>query len=354
MGASKYKAVVLGAGWRGRGHIQAFLANQDRFDLAAVCDLNTARMGETLAKIGASRPVYASAEEMLAREKPDVFCFATQPGDRLNLVELGIRHGVRAIAYEKPMATSLTEASAICDACDRAGVKQIVCHQHKYGAHWQAVRELVKAGRLGRIRQIHATSKGWYFYYITHLVDYAMWLIDYPAVEWITGHIHGRTKLTDTHPSPDYMLGQVGFANGVRAVFECGPAARTYGVKQFWYDAGLTISGEDGIAQVVVGSGWRAQVKDSPVPLGDPTLCLREIEDTYPHIADLARWLDDDAHGHPCTGRLAYQGFEVSMGILLSALDRRAVRPPVDPSADIVGRMVRELPDSPAVTEGQP
>ena len=64
---TRYKAVVLGAGWRGKGHIKAFLANADRFELTAVCDLNTDRMKKTLAEIGVTVPIYASAEEMLAR-----------------------------------------------------------------------------------------------------------------------------------------------------------------------------------------------------------------------------------------------------------------------------------------------
>jgi predicted dehydrogenase len=79
----RYKAVVLGAGPRGRAHLLAFLANADRFDLTAACDRDTQRMGDTLAAINASLPVYASADEMLVREKPDVFCFVTQPDVRL-------------------------------------------------------------------------------------------------------------------------------------------------------------------------------------------------------------------------------------------------------------------------------
>ncbi len=65
----KYRAVVLGAGWRGRGHIQAFLANADRFDLCAVCDSDTARMESTLRELGVTKPIYDNAETMLATEK---------------------------------------------------------------------------------------------------------------------------------------------------------------------------------------------------------------------------------------------------------------------------------------------
>lgn len=346
-----YRTVVLGAGWRGKGHIKAFLANSDRFDLCAVCDRDTERMKATLKDLGASLPVYADAEAMLAKEKPQVFCFATQPDVRLELVRLGIRHGVRAIAYEKPMATSLVEAKRICDECDRAGVKQIVCHQHKYGEHWRKVKEIVDSGQIGPVRMVHATSKGWFFYYITHLVDYAMWLLGYPEVKWVVGHVHGRGKLADTHPSPDYVMGQVAFANDARAIFECGPMSPTRGVTdRFWYDAGATVFGADGFAEVIVGRGWRAVTKDG-ASLGDPSISLSEIGETVPYIADLARWLDDDAQPHPCNGRLAYQGLQVSMAMLLSSLDRRTITLPVDVSAPITERMLHELPADPFSAE---
>jgi len=345
MGKAKYRTALLGAGWRGKGHMQAFLANADRFELCAVCDRDTARMERTLREIGVTRPLYADAEAMLAKEKPDVFCFATQPDARLDLVRLGIRHGVQAIAYEKPMATSLAEAGAICGECDRAGVKQIVCHQHKYGAHWRKVKAMVQSGQIGAVRLLHATSKGWFFHYITHLVDYVMWLLGYPEVKWVTGHMHGRGKLLDTHPSPDYLMGQVGFPDDVRAVFECGPLAPSRGVAEnFWYDAGVTVYGTEGFAEVIVGKGWRAMTRGSGAVLAEAGISLDEIGDTIPYVADLARWLDDDAAIHPCNGALAYRGFEVAMGMLLSSLDQRLVTPPVDASVPITARMLHELP----------
>lgn len=340
----KYRTVVLGAGPRGRAHIEAFLTNAGRFELTAVCDRDADRMAASLADLGIARPVYTDAAAMLDRERPEVFCFATQPEDRLELVRLGIAAGVRAIAYEKPMALTLAEARAISDACEAAGVRQIVCHQHKYGAHWRRVKAMVDAGEVGRIRMIHATSKGWFFYYITHLVDYVMWLLDYPEVRWIAGHMHGRGKLDDTHPSPDYLMAQVGFADGVPALFECGPLAPCRGVPDnFWYNAGVTVHGSEGFAEVIVGRGWRAMT--SAGVAGDPHIQLDEVAETAAYLADLARWLDGEIAEHPCDGRLAYRGFQVAMGMLLSSLDHRKVTLPFEESRPLIERMLQELPE---------
>ena len=74
---------------------------------------------------------------MLAAEQPDVLVFATPPAVREALVELGLRHGVKAIACEKPLACSLSEARRIVDRCAAADVRGVVCHQLRYGAHWR-------------------------------------------------------------------------------------------------------------------------------------------------------------------------------------------------------------------------
>jgi predicted dehydrogenase len=341
-----YSAVVLGCGPRGRAHAKSFAANADRFELRGLCDLDAGRMDKLAEELNTPPRQYTDAAAMLAAEKPDVFCFATQPNLRLALVELAIRHKVKAIAYEKPMATTLNEAKKICDLCRNAGVKQIVCHQHKYGGHWRKVKELIESGALGQVRTIHATSKGWYFYYITHLVDYTLWLNGGHPAEWIAGHIHGRGKLSDSHPSPDYVMGQVAFTNGVRAFLECGPLAPTRGQEFFWYDAGATVVGTEGWAEVIVGGGWRALTKSSGGVIGSAEHVFRDVEDTIPHVRDLADWLDDETKVHPSNGDVSYRGFEISLALIQSALDRKLVKPPVDPSVPITERMSKELPES--------
>ena len=85
--------------------------------------------------------------------------------------------------------------------------------------------------------------------------------------------------------------------------------------------------------------------------IGDDKVKIDEIGDTVPYIADLAKWLDDDSQVHPCNGALAYLGFEISLGILLSGLDRHLVIPPIDTGLTIAERMAAELPDSPAMPE---
>ncbi len=341
---SRYSVALLGCGPRGRDHAEAFLKNSDRFNLVALCDKDRERLQSVSSILNISK-TYTNAEDMLSSEKPDVFCFATQPHVRFDLVELGVKHGVKAIAYEKPMATSLAEAQRIHDLCKEAQVKTIVSHQHKYGSHWRKVKELIDSGEIGKVHTIHATSKGWFLQYGTHLMDYMMWLNGKYRGLWVIGQVDGKGKLSDSHPSPDYIMGQIEFENGVRGIIECGTLAPDQpGNNEFWLNAGATVYGSHGYAQVIVGSGWRAVTKSSSGLISGPG-CFDVAKDQPLYIRDLADWLDDPAKIHPCNGEVTYHGFEILMGICLSSLERRKINLPLKTSEPIIERLRRELPD---------
>ena len=354
--ATRHPVAVLGMGPRGFEHARAVAALPERYELKAVCDLKPERLGAALTELGRigvhQVRGYSSAKEMLRRERPEVFCFTTPPNLRLPLVETAIAGGVKAVSYEKPMALSLAEAAKIGEVCAHAGVKQVVSHQHKFGVHWQKVRELVASGELGRVHTLHANSKGWYLWYITHLVDGVMFLNDWARGRWVVGHAHGRSKLDADHPSPEYVMGHIGFENGVRGLFECGPLSPgREGRNEFWLNAGVWVYGTEGYAEIVVGSGWRAVTRRRGAISGWG-VAFREIEDTTEHYRLLADWLEDESKVHPCRGEIAYHGLELSLAMILSSLEQRTVTVPVDPAIPIVERMCRELPGDPFVGEG--
>ncbi len=345
---TKYRAAIAGCGPRGKIHAHGFRENRGRFDLVAACDVRQDRLDEFASLYPGTR-LYADAEAMLAAERPDVFCFCTQPNVRLSLVELGLKYGAKAIAFEKPMATTLAEAKRILDLCDAAGVKTVVSHQQKYGGQFRQAKEIIDCGAIGAIERIHASSKAWLGQLGTHLIDYVMWLNGGSRIRWVVGHIHGQGKLADSHPSPDYLIGQLAFENGVRAYLECGylsPAQPLIDPSKFWYDNGITVYGEHGFVRATTGGGWQAMTKYT----NGETIGGRQIFDPpneQPlYIRDLADWLDDSSRAHSCHGATAYHGFEAAMGLCLSALERRRIDLPIEnPSSEsIVERMRRELP----------
>ncbi len=329
---ARYSVCLLGCGPRGDEHLHGISANSERFEIRAICDKDHGRAKALAAKYGVPR-TYADGEEMLAKEKPEVFCFVTMPDLRLPLVQLGIQHGVRAIAFEKPMALSLREARDIHDACEAAGVEWVVSHQQKYGAHYRKIKELAGTGEIGRVHTIHATSEAWLTQLGTHMIDYAIWLNGDARPTGIIGQAHGAGRFADSHPSPDHVCGFLEFENGVHGILEFGPLAPSFleDPNLFWLNDSLTAYGTHGYARMILGKGWEAFTKSSNGKVISGPGTFNPLEEQPLFMRDLADCLDDDAREHPCCGRLAYRGFEAAMGLCLSSLERRHVSLPIDP-----------------------
>ena len=350
----KHTVAQVGVGSRGMTHLRGFLApaNADRFDVVGLCDLDESKLRAAADEYGIDA-TYADAETMLAETRPDVFCFVTPPAVRLELAQLGAQHGVKAMAFEKPMATSLAEAWAITDLCRRGGIKGIVSHQQKYLTSMQKLKAVVDAGELGEIRTIHATCQAWLSQLGTHFMDYALWANGGHRARWVVGHVHGRERLTDSHPSPDYILGQALCDNGVRIYIECGHLSPSHITdRPFWVDNRLTVHGTHGYVWADTDGRWGALTSagGGEVQTGEGEL-WHEQEKTHlqvDYLRDLADWLDDDANVHPCNIEMAYHGYEVLEGLCISALDHTRVDLPLaDPAGreDVLERMRKELPD---------
>lgn len=345
MSKPAYKVVVVGMGKRGMHHATTFHANP-RFEVVGLCDIDEAKLQSAAAQLG--NPIASTdAADLLAKTRPDVFCLTTMPNIRYSMIRLAVEAGVKLIAYEKPMALSMAEARQIMELVRRAGVKTVVSHQHRYGAHYQKVKEIVASGVLGRIHTIYAHATGWLLHMATHLIDYMRWYNDGAEAEWVMAQASGRGKLTDNHPSPDYLAGFIHFANGVRGVVEVGGGAPDVPEVDYWWrKARISVQGTDGFAEVLTGGGWRAVTKEGAMQgPGSMDYTL----DMPPYIEDIARWLDDDNTVHPCNGEDAYKGFEIVMAMVRSVVERGQVALPLPEGAPELEELTEALPEKPVL-----
>ncbi|PON13846.1 hypothetical protein C2W62_32195 [Candidatus Entotheonella serta] len=304
-----YNTVLVGCGFRGGMHARAILAHPERFVLSAVCDVDAERLTPFAAEFDIAN-TYTDADTMLVTERPDILCFATMPAMRLPLVELGVKHGVKAIAFEKPMALSLHEAKRIVTLCKNAGVKSIVCHQWRHSPLWRKTYEIVRSGEIGEI-------------------DYMFWLNGGHRGAWVLGQTHGADAYNEDHPCPNHVSGLIEFTNGVRGVLDCGMLApHLMDDDNFWEDCGITVYGTHGYVRTVLGTGLQAMTRTSGHTL------LTEPPDPNPqepaHMLALADWLDNPQQIHPSHVEVSYAGFEVLIGMALSSLERRQVELPIE------------------------
>jgi predicted dehydrogenase len=344
--AKTYSVAVAGLGKRGMHHAAA-VAGNPRFTLTGLCDIDPARLEAAKAKLGVT---YGStdAARMLQETRPDIFIFCTLPQIRLPLIQAGVEAGVQLIAFEKPVALSMNEALAMYQCLRETGIKTVVSHQHRYGDHYQKVKEIVSSGALGRVHTVYGHATGWMMHMMTHLIDYASWYNDYADVEWVVGQAAGKEKFSDVHASPDYIGALVQYANGARGVIECGAGAPDVPeVEAWWRKCRIGAQGTDGFAEVLTGGGgpgggWRAVTRDGVLsgPGG-----MDYDHDMPLYIQDIANWLDDPACVHPCNGERAFAGFQVMMAACRSVVQRGKVTLPLGPGEPELDALRRVLPD---------
>ena len=344
---AKYKVVVAGMGKRGKHHAAAFQANEN-FEVVGICDisedmLNSAAEALDLGDVQKGTDAVAMAMDL----KPDVFCFCTMPAIRFELIKAAVDCGAKMVAFEKPIAENMNEAIKIKKLVDESGIQAIVSHQHRYGVHYQKVKEIAESGALGRINTVYATATGWMTHMMTHMLDYMGWYNDYADAEWVMGQAAGKGKMNDNHPSPDYVTGIVQYANGVRGYVECGAGAPDQPeVGKWWGKNCIGIKGTEGFAEVLTNGGWRAVTKDG-VQSGEGIMAY-DI-DMPPYIQEMADCLNNPGQAHQCCFANAYKGFEIMMAILRSAANGGQQGVPLGEGPIELDTLKETLSDAPVI-----
>jgi predicted dehydrogenase len=140
---------VVGCGAWGRNLVRNFGG------LGALCALVDphAAVVEKLAETHGGRA--ASFEDVLADGRIDAVAIATQPSRHAALA-LAALHAGKHVLVEKPIALDREEAEGMVRLADRLDRCLMVGHVLRYHPAFARLHELVRAGRLGRIRQIYA------------------------------------------------------------------------------------------------------------------------------------------------------------------------------------------------------
>lgn len=333
-------------GKRGLHHATFFKGNP-KFELVGVVSRDQARLQGALGKLG-DVPNSSDARSFALSTRPDVFCFCTPPNVRLEMLQLGIECGAKLIAFEKPVALTSNELFAMRDLIRKTGVKAVVSHQHRYGAHYRKVKEIVASGALGRVHTVYGVATGWMTHLLSHLIDYTSWFNNYSPAIWVMAQAAGRSKFSDSHPSPDYIGGFVQFANGVRGLYECGAGAPDQPeVAKWWGKNRIGAQGTEGFAELLTNGGWRAVTKSGGAQSGEGA--MNYDLDMPPYIQEMAGWLDDDQKVHPCNFEHACQGAEIMLALQRSAAEGGQVGLPLTSGADEQAMLKSKVPDRPVL-----
>lgn len=142
-------------GYGNRGSIYAdLLYKTEGVKITAVCDSDPEAVASAKRKYGLSDDAcFTSEDEFFVSARGDACVVATM--DRLH-----VRHACKAlnagydVLLEKPIATNAADCEKIERAVRKTGKRLLVCHVLRYTAFFKKIKELIDAGKIGRITSV--------------------------------------------------------------------------------------------------------------------------------------------------------------------------------------------------------
>lgn len=230
------RMAVVGAGVIGEEHAAA-IAQLRGAELVAVCDLNAEKAQRLAEQHGVGR-WGTDLRAMLAEGGIDAISVATNHGSHAPNLFDAADAGVHAIV-EKPLSTKLSEATAMVDAADRAGIVFGAIFQRRFFPAAQQLKAAVAAGRIGEVTTAEclahlgrdrayydsadwrgswaAEGGGALMTQAIHMLDMLLWVVGTPV------EVYGRwatLKHGDYIEVEDTAVATVEFENGALATIQ--------------------------------------------------------------------------------------------------------------------------------------
>jgi len=248
----------LGTGWIGRHRMQAILATE-AIEPVAVSD-PAPKAAEAAAQMAPQAAVVDSLDALLDQEL-DGLVVATPSALHAEQSIAALNRGV-AVFCQKPLGRTAAEAAAVVEAARAADRLLAVDLSYRFTRGMEQIREAVRAGALGRVyaadlvfHNAYGPDKPWFYDPVqagggcvmdlgVHLVDLALWVLDFPAVERVESALlaGGLPLERDGGKVEDYAVATLHLAAGQVVRLACSwrlPAGCDAEISAaFWGDAG--------------------------------------------------------------------------------------------------------------------
>jgi predicted dehydrogenase len=213
---------VVGAGIFGQTHIRVY-QSIPRVKVVAVCDINLDQARKTTAQFRI--PIATSRiEEILANPEVRGVSVVTPEAHHREAVIQALEAG-RHVLCEKPLATNLDDARAMCDAAKRTGRILMPAHVVRFVPKIvRAWKELVKIGAVVSIHARRNRTMDLREPYLrshpfletgVHDIDIIRWFIGKPA-----RRVYAVTRTVINAANPDLNWGIIEFEGGAVGVIE--------------------------------------------------------------------------------------------------------------------------------------
>lgn len=238
MAEQKLRAGVIGLGV-GKAHAKGYLNSPDA-ELVAVCDMNLARLEQAEADWNVTG-LYTDYQQMLREANLDVVSIGLPNSLHAEASIAALEAGVNVIC-EKPMATSVVDARRMVETAKQNKRELMMCYNYRYRSDSQWMKRVIQSGQLGQIYHANVSWRretgipGWGLFGSkaasgggalidlgVHVIDLALWMMDFPAVKTISGDVRslfgpvgrktwGRTPTVEPIKDFDVDDGGIAFA----------------------------------------------------------------------------------------------------------------------------------------------
>ena len=223
-----YRVAILGCRGRGGAAGRAYHAHP-RTEVVGLCDLVRERVNALGDELGVDAR-YDDLDAMIVETKPDIVAIPTGTEFHYPLSMRVLEHGVH-IEVEKPICVELHQADDVLAKASEKGVRVAVHHQSRSGGPMRAIHRAVADGRIGRVRHINSSGKGYYGGYGllnigTHSLNSMMKITGHCRRVYATARTVGRPIAPeDVVPSPSGMGTLAGESISAHMEFDGGVTA---------------------------------------------------------------------------------------------------------------------------------
>jgi predicted dehydrogenase len=235
--ATRPRLGFLGVGWIGRHRLQTVLQSGCA-DIVAIGD-TVSQMAAQAAE-GLPDVQIVDSLEAVMETRPDGVVIATPSGLHSHQATIALERGA-AVFCQKPLACTHAETRQVIEAAQCADRLLAVDFCYRTLNGMPRLRDLIRSGELGQIYAIdlvfhnaYGPDKPWCYDLAQsgggcvidlgiHLVDLALWLLDFPAILELSSrlYVRGNTIAKPIGDSEDYAIAQFDLEGGTMARLSC-------------------------------------------------------------------------------------------------------------------------------------
>jgi predicted dehydrogenase len=228
----------VGVGWIGRHRLEA-IAQSGYAEISAITDTNASLVEQTARELAPKAARAASFDELIEGDLDGVV-IATPNALHATQAIAALHRGL-AVFCQKPLARNADETKLVLAAARSADRRLDVDLSYRFTSGMTAIRNLIRQGALGHVyaadlvfHNAYGPDKPWFYDSKLsgggclldlgiHLVDLALWCLDFPAVKRATGTVIDCARFAGG-PSigvEDYAAAQLTLATGASIQLAC-------------------------------------------------------------------------------------------------------------------------------------